>query len=311
MNLIIDTDMGIDDAIAMLICLAHPETNITAITTVTGNVPLSQATHNIGVVLNVAQAPPIPIYRGCGKPLLQYKPENAVDIHGEDGLGGAGANIPSRPIEAEHAALAMTRLARENPGQLTLLTLGPLTNVALALRLDPTFFNNIDRLVMMAGAVDGRGNTSAPAEFNVWADPESAKIVFDACRDVPGGVWLLPWETSINEAISFETWDKITKGSSAAAQFTRQMTRHIEKVMEIFQADASFWPDPLAAAITLNPHAIAKQEHRFVEVDIGAGPARGQTIVDYRIYNDTVPNMTIVRGVDMSQFERMLTMAVQ
>lgn len=311
MNLIIDTDMGIDDAIALLMVLAQPQTNITAITTVFGNVPLSQATHNTGVVLNVTQAPTIPIYRGCGNPLLQYESENATLIHGEDGLGGAGDGLPSRPIETEHAAPALVRLARQNPGQLTLLTLGPLTNIALALRLDPDFFKNIKKLVMMAGAVDGRGNTSALAEFNVWADPEAAKIVFDACRDVSGGVWLLPWETSLDQAVAFDRWDKIVAGESAVARFAQKMTVHIKKVMAMLQADASFWPDPLAAAVVINPPIITAQEHRFVEIDISAGPARGQSIVDRRFGSDTQPNMHLVRRVDMNQFEQMLALAVQ
>jgi len=311
MNLIIDTDLGIDDAIALLMTLAQPQTTITAITTVFGNVPLAQATHNTGVVLNVAQAPTIPIYRGCGKPLLQTEPETATLIHGEDGLGGAGTDFSDRPIEAEHAASALVRLARQTPGPLTLLTLGPLTNIALALRLDPNFFKNIKNLVMMAGAVEARGNTSALAEFNVGADPEAAKIVFESCRDVSGGVWLLPWETSISDAVPFDRWDNIITGDSSTARFAQRMTIHIKKVMTRLQADASFWPDPLAAAVTLNPDIATDQEHRFVEVAIGDGPARGQTIVDRRLDTSHRPNMHIVNHVNMEQFEQMLRLAVQ
>lgn len=139
MRFVIDTDMGIDDAVALLMVLAQTGIQIQAITTVMGNVPLAQATHNTGVVLDVANAPPIPIYQGCAWPLLGHQPQHAHDVHGDDGLGGAGRAETGRIIEAEHAALALIRLVRQYPGELTLLTLGPLTNIALAIRLKPDF----------------------------------------------------------------------------------------------------------------------------------------------------------------------------
>lgn len=311
MKFIIDTDMGIDDAVAVLMVLAHPQAQVKAITSILGNVPLAQATHNVGVVLDVADAPPIPIYRGCARPLLQFEPEDAVNVHGRDGLGGAGKPETSRTVEAEHASLALIRLARQNPGELTLLTLGPLTNIALAIRLDPNFPKNLKNLVIMGGAVNGRGNTTAPTEFNIGVDPEAAKIVFDVCHEVPAGTWLLPWETSLTEAISFADWDEIIRGSHPVAQFLQRMTIHLKQVMAALEFPVSIWPDPLAAAVALSPEIVSDQEFRFVDVEISSGLARGQTIVDYRNSSATSPNVRIVRNVDRQNFKQLLQLAAQ
>jgi purine nucleosidase len=303
--------MGIDDAVALLMVLAHPQAKIKAITSVMGNIPLTQATHNVGVILDVTEAPLIPIYQGCARPLLQDEPDNAISIHGPDGLGGASRTETSRTIEPEHASLALVRLAREHPGELTLLTLGPLTNIALAIRLDPDFPKNLKQLVIMAGAVDGRGNATAPAEFNVWVDPEAAKIVFEAGRDVPHGVWLLPWETSLTFATPFAVWNKITAGDCPTARFVRQMTVYVKRVMEAYDFSGLIWPDPLAAAVALSPTIVSQQEHRFVDVEINSGPARGQTIVDYRLDGQRAPNIHIVRQVKNNRFLDLLRQGVQ
>jgi len=277
---------------------------------VMGNISLVQATHNAGVVLDVADAPPIPIYQGCARPLLQTEPADASNFHGEDGLGGAGKPTTTRPVEAEHASLALIRLVQENPGQLTLLTLGPLTNLALAIRLYPNLPRQLKRLVIMGGAVDARGNTSAAAEFNIGVDPEAAKIVFKACQDVPEGIWLLPWETSLCHAIPMAEWEAIIAGDRPPAQFVRQMTPHLKQVMTRFNFAGTIWPDPLAAAVALSPEIITQQEERLVEVERGSGLARGQTIVDYRFNGHSSSNLHIVRHVDDQKFKALLRLAL-
>ena len=311
MKLIIDTDMGIDDAIALLMVLAQPEAELKAITTVLGNVSLAQATLNAGVILEIANAPLIPIYRGCAKPLLQYDPVDAREFHGSDGLGGVGKSETSRPVESEHASLALIRLARERPGELTLLTLGPLTNVALAIRLDPNFLKNLNRLILMAGAVDGRGNETSCSEFNIFVDPEAAKIVFNALNEVDLGVWLVSWEATLDHDIPFPTWQKIiTSSNFPTAQFVQKMNVYAQQHLEVANYPGMLWPDPLAAAVALAPDIVVSQEYRFVEVVTGQGPARGQTLVDYRPGRQS-PNVHIVRQVNMQKFQDLLQMAVR
>ena len=163
----------------------------------------------------------------------------------------------------------------------------------------------------MGGAVDGRGNTSPPTEFNIGADPEAAKIVFRVAADIPQGVWLIPWETSLTETISFSVWEKIIEGDRATARFVQKMTVYLKQVMGRGDYPGLIWPDPLAAAVALSSDIISEQEHRFVDVEIGSGLARGQTIVDYRPKSEIPPNVWIVRGVDKQKFQNLLRLAVQ
>lgn len=311
MKLIIDTDMGIDDAIALLMALAHPETEIEALTTVVGNVPLVQATLNTGVVLDIAEAPPIPIYRGCARPLMQNDPLHALEVHATDGLGGAGRTETSRSIEAEHASPALTRLAHEQSGQLTLLTLGPLTNIALALRLDPNFLTHFERVVMMAAAVDGRGNTSPSAEFNIAVDPEAAKIVFDACQSVAERVWLVSWEASLTHATPFADWREMIEGDSPVIQFVQGMSVYIEQAMAQWGATTIPWADPLAAAVALRPDIVTTSDRRPITVETSHNLARGQTIVDYRPNSQRPLTANIVRSVDELKFHELLRLMVK
>jgi len=312
MKLIIDTDVGIDDAVALLMVLAHPRPEVLAVTTVMGNVSLRQATYNAGVILDVAgTARDVPLYKGCGKPLLQYQPENAIDIHGTDGLGGMAATGTTRTPEAEHAALALIRLVRQHPGQITLLTLGPLTNIALAFRLDSSVLKNLERLVIMGGAVDGRGNTSPPAEFNIKVDPESAKIVFDACNSIDLDIQLISWEASLAHAVPVGVWETLIDGSSPAAHFVQGLTEFLKQNRSVKSSGVTLWPDPLAAAVALSPAIVSDYETRYVAIEAGHNFARGQTIVDYRPRSKTPANIQIIRKVDMQEFKNLLHLAVK
>lgn len=311
MRLIVDTDAGIDDAIALLMLLSHPAAELLAITTVMGNVPLSQATQNVSTILNTVQAPVIPVYQGCAKPLLQYHPQDARYVHGDDGLGGMGQLNGQRPVEAEHASLALIRLAAHYPGQLTLLTLGPLTNIALAIRLYPGFLKNLGRFVMMGGAVEGHGNTTPPTEFNIGVDPEAAKVVFEACAQLNLQVELISWEATLAHPTSIEAWNNIISGEGPAARFVQGLTHYTSQRMSTTSRKVFLWPDPLAAAVTLAPDIVIGQEARFVEVETGHNLARGQTLVDYRSRSPHAANTQLIRAVDLQKFQELLQLAVQ
>ncbi len=306
MKFIIDTDVGIDDAVALLMVLAHPDAELLAITTVAGNVPLAKVTRNVGVVLDLANAPAIPIYRGCERSLLRREPINAIEIHGEDGLGGAA--VPTRrKLEAGHAGLALANLVRQNPGEITLLTLGPLTNIALAIRLAPDFLKGLKKLVVMGGSVDAHGNATPPTEFNILADPEAAAIVFEACSMAQIEMALISWEATLEHVLPLECWEKIIAGTSPVAQFVQKMTNHLKGV---WPAPVVAWPDPLAAAVALVPDIVKAQENRLVTVDTGHTLARGQTIADYRFNSTVRPNTNIIRKVDPQKFKGLLQTAI-
>jgi purine nucleosidase len=307
-RLIIDTDTGIDDAVALLMAVAHPQTEIEAITTVMGNISLAQATHNAGVMLDIAHAPAIPIYRGCARPLMQHPPINAMDIHGSDGLGGASAPETQRQPQPEHAALAMVRLARENPGQLTLLTLGPLTNVALAIRLDAGFLANLERLVIMGGAVEAKGNTTPAAEFNFMADPEAAATVFLACRRTDFLPSVISWEVTLSHGLPMTIWRQLITGHTPSARFLQQITDFIDRQWPFNNV---LWPDPLAAAVAMEPDIVLKQRPHSLVVEAGHNLARGQSIVDFRRGSEATPNAHVVRQVNLLRFQELLQTAAQ
>src|SRR5690242_331532 len=202
-KLIIDTDVGIDDAVAILMALANPDWEIVGIAGVSGNVGLDHVTRNICTVLDAAGAGDIPVFRGADRPLLAQR-LHAASVHGDDGLGDVGFPATSRQIAREPAAQALVRLAREHPGA-TLVALGPLTNVALAVALEPDLPNMLGQMVLMGGAVRGLGNASAVAEFNIYADAEAAAMVFDRGMNPT----VLSWEVTVETPILWERWDHL------------------------------------------------------------------------------------------------------
>lgn len=176
-DIIVDCDPGLDDALALLLALGDDRAHLVGVTTVGGNQSLDKVTENARRVLELAGARDVPVHAGCGRPLVR-QPHAAADIHGDSGLGGVGLPAPVRPLDGGHAVtwLIDTIMARE-PGTVTLVPLGPLTNIALAVRLEPRIVGRVREVVLMGGAV-GAGNATPAAEFNIACDPEAAGIVF-------------------------------------------------------------------------------------------------------------------------------------
>src|SRR5690606_581479 len=189
--LLIDTDPGVDDALALLMAFNDPHHEVVGLTVAAGNVGLHHTLANALKLCEVAGVE-VPVFPGCATPLL-HAAEDAGYVHGNDGFGDTGYAPSGRSAEDEHAARAILRLSHQHAGRLLLVALGPLTNVALALKLDPTLPERVARLVVMGGAVNGRGNTSAVAEFNIGFDPEAAHIVFEAF----GRFDLADWEATL------------------------------------------------------------------------------------------------------------------
>ena len=176
-RLLIDTDPGVDDALAIL--MAHAHADVAGLSVAAGNVGLGHTVRNARTLVDLVGAS-TPVFAGCPSPLVRMPEEDAAFVHGSDGFGDVGFPEPVASVEAEAAALAILRLTREHPGQLTLVALAPLTNLALALRLDPSLPQRVARLVVMGGAVTGLGNTGkVPAEFNIGFDPEAAPAQAD------------------------------------------------------------------------------------------------------------------------------------
>jgi purine nucleosidase len=179
-QIIIDTDPGIDDAVAILLALASPEIEVLGLVAVAGNVPLSATSRNARALLELAGRPDIPVYAGCPRPIAPTRID-AERAHGAGGLGDLVLPAPAQPLRSEHGVLwLIDTLRRAAPRSITLCTLGPLTNIAAALVMAPEMTAGIAELVMMGGSSHWRGNVTPAAEFNIHADPQAAAIVFDS-----------------------------------------------------------------------------------------------------------------------------------
>jgi purine nucleosidase len=301
-RLVIDTDPGVDDGLAILLACAHPQADLVALTTVAGNVAQPQATRNALTLLDLA-GQTAPVFAGSADALVTPTPHRATS-HGRDGLGDCGytETPPTRSAEAEHAALALLRLADAHPGQLTLAAIGPLTNLALALALDPSLPKKFERLIVMGGAIHARGNSwERAAEFNFYCDPEAAAVVFQRWPEL----WLVPWETSVAHDLPPALVRRLAQGRSPGAEFLRRASAgHRVNTPEGEQALSA--PDLLALAIALAPDLVTRAEPRFVEIELAGRFTRGQTVVDWYNLTGQPPNAHVVIEVDHARYHALL-----
>lgn len=278
-KLVLDTDGGIDDAQALLLLIAAGRPPH-AVTTVFGNVGLEAATANILATLAVAGAD-IPVHMGAEKAIAQPLID-ARHVHGEDGLGGAPR--PDRTAEpAGRDAVGFLRdtldAAMSAGDKVDLLMIGPLTNLALALQVEPAVVGGIGRLTIMGGTVYGRGNVTPAAEFNIYADPEAAKIVFSAGIDIV----VVPWEPCVEHHLSGAEVDALFAAvpDSPARNFSLALASHArQRVAGFGGGDAFRFVDPFAAAVAVDPSIVTRSVRASVDVALAADITRGMTVVD-------------------------------
>jgi purine nucleosidase len=306
---VIDTDPGVDDALALIMAFAAADTRVEALTIVAGNVGLERTVANACTILDLVGANPstTPVFRGCDRSLLGDRV--AATVHGADGLGDCHFPLSARPVEAEHAAVALVRLANESPGELTLVALGPLTNLAVAVNLDPDLPGKYRRLIVMGGAVRATGNMPRPStEFNVASDPEAAAVVLQRWPDLA----LVPWEAAMTHVIGLERLDELWGLAGRRAEFVRRITGHRpDRAREDFGAEGMFVADPVAMAAALAPDIVTRSERRHVAVELAGRQTRGQTTVDWFGLGGERPNAEVVLEVDDARFWAMLRAAAE
>lgn len=302
-SVVIDTDTGSDDAVALMMAARLPHVSIRAVTTVAGNVGVDQATRNALVTLELSGATDVPVHRGIAKPLLRML-NTAQHVHGADGMSGVEFTDPVMAIQPDHAVTALCDLARNEPGEHTLITLGPLTNLATAIAIDPDLLTKFAGVFVMGGAFDGVGNVHRVGEFNLWADPEAAKIVVDAS----GMVTFVGWDISRRHAVIRPEEQDELRLLGAFGAFTVDINRCVDEFARIHNGLAGYdLPDPIALAVAVDP-GIALS-YRDVHVDIGLDAAgRGGTFIDHRLVADD-PNARIVTEADEIAFKRLLMQA--
>lgn len=302
-RIVIDCDPGIDDAQAIMMAYMHPAVHIEAITTVAGNVGVENTSINVLKILDALGADEVPVYIGSSTALVETG-ERASNVHGKDGLGDADIPNSSRKFMEEPAALALIQMGKENPGELELVTIGPLTNIALALRLDPNLPTYYKKLVVMGGAYHAQGNTEKlPAEFNFYADPEAASVVFENWPMIS----LITWEATLAHGIGQEAYDKLISFDNKRSKFLNRITRKLAVFMkDVYHTNVSYLADPLAMAVLLEEDIVLDAAERYVQIERTGNLSRGMTVVDWFGHANHEPNTRIILKVDSDRFYQIL-----
>jgi purine nucleosidase len=296
-RIIIDTDPGIDDALAILLAVASPELQLDGIVTVHGNCSLEQATKNGLSILELAHASHIPLARGCELPLVQPS-LLAPETHGNTGLGYAKLPEPGIKPTRSHGCDFLIEQVMSNPGEITLVAIGPLTNVAMAIRKETGFAKAVKELVIMGGAIRHEGNTTALAEFNTYVDPHAAHIVFHA--GIP--TTLVPLDVTYQCLLTAQDVGRLLKINSPIPKFIKDTTDFYMEYHHSYQGiKGCIINDPLALALTFAPE-LCDYEDLPVDVDISGGVSMGKTFADFYNYNKIPANMKVALGVRARDF---------
>ena len=306
--IIIDTDPGQDDAIAILFALgASDRLDLRAITTVAGNVPLSLTAKNARIVLGWANRTDIPVYAGCPRPLVR-EPITAEHVHGETGLDGVPLEEPKVELANGHAVdFLIKALGNAWPASITLCLLGPMTNLAAALVQDPDIRRGIKEVVLMGGGYHVRGNVTPAAEFNVYADPEAAAVVFGS--GIP--LVVLPLDVTHQVLSTKERIARLENLGNRAGSLVAAIVRS-HGLIEIKQMATDGGPlhDPNVIAYLLQPSLFSGRTVN-VTVETRGGLTVGETVVDWRGVTGRPPNALWLNQVDSDGFYELLSETVK
>jgi pyrimidine-specific ribonucleoside hydrolase len=276
--LVLDVDTGVDDAFALMLATRHRDVDLRAVTCVAGNAPVERVVANTCYVLDAAGAAQVPVARGADRPLLGA-PHDASHVHGVDGLGGLcrASNRRMVPVPAIELLRSTLEAAIAAGEKVTLVPLAPQTNIALLLHAHPEVAAGIDRVVFMGGAAAG-GNATAAAEFNVWHDPEAAAMVLAACATLAIEITMYGLDVFEQVVVNGDDSAALRARADPAAHLAGSL---IDQQRAVRGSDAVTIGDAGAVCAAIDPGGLTTRRHP-VHVETGAGPARGQTIVDRR-----------------------------
>jgi len=298
-HIILDTDPGVDDALAFLLAFNSPEIKVEAITTVAGNVNHTKGHRNAKKLLEFIGATDMPVCAGAEKPLIRVM-SHAEEFHGKTGLGEAELPEPKMSTDPRNAVEIMLEKANELGKELTLVAIGPLTNIAAALSADPGLPEKIDKLVIMGGAFNltpyGVGNANAVAEFNIWHDPEAAKVVFNSGLSIVAAG--LDTTTHSDYRMSVAMFNKIKAKKDKRSKLVVELCKALVEKFNGFSLH-----DPQAIAYVVDPTMFRTEKYR-VDVEIHGELTRGMTVVERRYYRRVKEeaNTEIIVEVDAERF---------
>ncbi|MBP2321461.1 pyrimidine-specific ribonucleoside hydrolase [Kibdelosporangium banguiense] len=287
-RLIIDTDPGVDDAFAIALAAASPEVELLALTTVAGNIGIEHTTRNALNVLSLCGREDVPVAVGAHRPFS--RPVRGDDAHGNDGLGGYASSIPSSKatVDPRDAVTLMVDVLTAAEEPVTIVPIGPLTNVALLLAAHPGIKSKIERLVIMGGGIEG-GNVTPSAEFNVWVDPEAARRVLVE-EDVP--VTLVPLDVTMKCAVGDDWLGKLAAAHAVGRELVAMTPHYRAFYKEMSGVDMLVIHDAIAVAEAVSP-GIVSTVPMHLEVDCSDGPGSGATIADRR-HQLAIPGRRVV-----------------
>ena len=296
-HVIIDTDPGIDDALAILLALASPEIILDGITCIHGNASTKQTTRNALAILELAQAGHVPVYKGCELPLVK-EALLSPETHGNSGLGYAELPEPLIQPQAGHGSDYLIEQIMSRPGEVTLVAIGPLTNLAIAIRKEPRIVQNVKEVFIMGGAGQHPGNTTALAEYNTFVDPHAAHIVFHSGMPMI----LTPLDVTYQCIFTPEDLKRLQRLDSPITKFITDSTRFYMEFHDEYQSiEGCVINDPMTLALTYMPEICDYQE-LVMDVDISTGVGLGNTFADFYNYEKKKPNMKVAMGVRPRMF---------
>ena len=304
-RVLLDCDPGHDDAMAILLAAASPAIELEAITTVAGNQTLDKVTLNARRVCSVAGIDRVPIAAGCAAPLRRERIV-AGEIHGESGLDGVEWDEPSVALDSRDGVDLLVELAlRDDPRPLTVVAVGPLTNLATALLREPAIVDHVDRISIMGGAI-GLGNWTPSAEFNIYADPEAADVVIRS--GIP--ITLVPLEATHQALATEPVLARIVALDTPVARMSDALLRYFAETYErVFGFEAPAVHDPCAVAAVIDP-SIVHARPMNVAIDLGSELSLGRTVCDVYGTTGRPPNADVATGLDADRFWELMLAAL-
>lgn len=303
-KIIIDTDPGQDDAVAILLALASPtEIDVLGITAVAGNVPLPLTQKNARIICELAGKPDVPVFAGCEAP-LQRKLVTAEHVHGKTGLDGPILPDPTMPLQSRHAVDFIIDTLRNQPsGTVTLCPLGPLTNIATAFNRAPDIVEKVQEVVLMGGAYFEVGNITPTAEFNIYVDPEAADIVFKSGAPIV----VMPLDVTHKALVTKPRNDAFRALPGDVGHAVAEMTDFFERFdKEKYGSEGAPLHDPCVIAYLIRPELFSGR-HINVEIETQGALTLGMTVADWWRVSGRAPNATFMREIDADGFFDLLT----
>ncbi|XP_047456396.1 inosine-uridine preferring nucleoside hydrolase isoform X2 [Mugil cephalus] len=315
-KILVDVDCGVDDAQAIMLALAAPNVKLLGITCVHGNTTVENVCKNTLRILKACKKLEVPVFKGAARSILGDR-INAGHLHGQDGLGDVPD--PDAPglelVQKEHAVSAMIRIVNENPGEVSLVATAPLTNLALAVRMDPSLPSKLRGLYIMGGNTESRGNTTVCGEFNFTADPEAAYIVLN---DYQCPTYLSCWEFTCYHTLPWEFCGEWLAQDSDKARFMARIFRYTmeaaqtERIQKEFANGPGFTScDSYAMAAAVDDSFVTESDHYPVTVELTGTHTRGMMVVSHASFLEKNHKAFIVKKVDMEKFKKMMMDALK